>query len=369
VLASPEDVLTEDAAAGFAGAVLVICEADGVSLVLGSDAMVIISEPRDELGVSGVWSSGRFHLHGPFVDEVGVRLFGHRPGSPQWSWTRPRDPRPIHLLVRLPEGCLYLGRGKPVQGEYHNGHLLSAKLAIVPELSVDTLDRVRPPAEPAALPGLDWLADVTADPAAALERFVEDWVPATSEDLGELDAHRWNVPDPLAELYRLARNRPVLLGVQNRIRRPREWKEAEGGLVEFGDENQGGFVWLFEQSQADPAVWIDQDDYGLRREHEPMSGFLLQFALYETMMNAPYIALGTELAAWHVERLTGLMTPLPWEPWRWPNDSTRFFVAPGMIAEVTYNRHGKYSAWVGALQRGVLRPLNNLEIPWTSFDG
>lgn len=102
-----------------------------------------------------------------------------------------------------------------------------------------------------------------------------------------------------------------------------------------------------------------------------MSGFLLQFALYEAMMNAPYKALRTDLAAEHVDRLTAALTPVPWEPWRWPNDSTHFYVSPGVIAETTDNPwHGNTtSVSVGAVHRSVLRPLGQLGIPWDNFDG
>jgi len=366
---SPNDILTENAAIRLAGDDSIVCEADGVSVVLGNEAMVILAEPRDGLDVSGVWSSRRFHLNGPFVDDVGVRLFGHPPTSPQWSWAERRDVRPIHLLTRLPSGCLYLGIGKPGQGDYRDGVLFSAKLTIDPELTNDLLDRVRPSTEPNALPDLMWLASVKSSPTTALKQFVEGWIPETAEDLGDLATNTWDLPAPLAEFYRLARRRPTLLGRQNFIRRPEEWEAADDGLVLFGDENQGCFAWLFSPSQADPEVWIDRDGKGLRREHEPMSGFLLQFALYETMMNAHYTALCSELSAEHVTDVTAALTPLPWEPWRWPNDSTRFFVAPGIVATVTQRRNGNFSVWAGAVHRAVLRPFGALGIPWTRFDG
>lgn len=118
------------------------------------------------------------------------------------------------------------------------------------------------------------------------------------------------------------------------------------------------------------SVWLDECGHEPRREHQPMSGFLLQFALYETMMNAPYKAWHANLAAEHVKALTAALTPVPWEPWRWPNDSTRFHVAPGLIAETTDNSgHGNTSVTVGAVHRSVLRPLGRLGIPWTGFDG
>ncbi|MET8043660.1 hypothetical protein ABZU25_22690 [Micromonospora sp. NPDC005215] len=131
-------------------------------------------------------------------------------------------------------------------------------------------------------------------------------------------------------------------------------------LMPIGHENQGGCTWLFDSSDANPVVWIDQDECGLRPEHERMS---------ETLMNAHHMALSTQLEAEHVEIVTAGLTPLPWEPWRWPNDSTRFFVAPGMIAEVTDSWHGRFSMSIGTVHRSVLRPLSGLGIRWMRFDG
>ncbi|MGI5328374.1 hypothetical protein [Actinomadura nitritigenes] len=313
---NPNGLLTEGAAIRLADDNVMGCETDGASVMLGEAATVIIADPLDGLDVSGVWNSRRFHLHGPLVDDVGVRLFGHLPDSLDRSWSQHSDARPVHLLTRLPEGCVYLGVGKPAQASYTNGCLAYAALTIEPELTLELPDRVRPPSEPETLPNLDWLTHMAVSPLEALTQFVEGWFPETYQDLGEFVAAPWDVPEPLAVFYRLARHRPALLDVQNRLRPPHRWQERHDGLIAFGDENQGGFIWLFDRSHPDPVVWIDQDGYGLRREHQPMSGFLLQFALYEAMMNAPYKALRADLAAEHIDKLTAALTPVPWEPWR-----------------------------------------------------
>ncbi|MFH9953839.1 hypothetical protein ACH4OX_06440 [Streptomyces roseolus] len=149
------------------------------------------------------------------------------------------------------------------------------------------MNRGRPPAEPEALPNLDWLAYVTAGPLEALTRFAEGWVPETCQDPGMFAAAPWAVPGQLAVFYRPARHRPALFAVQNRLRLPRAWRAKNGGLIAFGDESQAVFTWLFDPSRPDPDVWIDQDGYEPRREHQRLSGFLLRFALYEAMMKGP----------------------------------------------------------------------------------
>lgn len=215
---APTDILTENAAIRLAGGSTVICEAERVSIALGDDATVIISDPGDGFGISGVWNNRSFHLRGPFVEDVRVRLFGHPPDSPHWRPAAQRDTRPIHLFTRLPEGCLYLGIGKPRQGDYRNGIMVGAKLTIDPALNIDVLDRVRPAGEPESLPDTAWLADVMISPTAALERVVAGWFPETVEDHGEVLSTRWNIPAPLEVFYRLARQHSTLLGRQNFIR-------------------------------------------------------------------------------------------------------------------------------------------------------
>jgi hypothetical protein len=364
---NPNDLLTEEAAIRLAGDNVISYETDGAFILLGDTATVIITDPQDRFEVSGVWNSHEFRLHGPFADGVGVRLFGPAPGSPEWRWTgQPSDTRPVHLLTRLPEGCVYLGIGKPQHARYtENGHLAHAKLTIEPELTPDLLDMARPPAEPESLPNLDWLTHVTVAPLEALTQFVGGWIPKTHQDLGTFAAAPWSVPEPLAVFYRLARHRPALLGVHNQLRPPYEWEQYED-LIAFGDENQGVFTWLFDPASPDPEVWMD-DGHELRREHQPMSGFLLQFALYETMMNAPYKAVYFGRDAQHVDTLAAALTPLPWEPWLY--DAKRFHIAPGVIAETAELSNGEYPAWAGAVHRSALHPLGQLGIPWTDFDG
>jgi hypothetical protein len=356
----PLDLIDEQDAIRLAGANSIGCESDEVVVTLGDDAVVIIAEPMDAPGVSGVRNHERFHLHGPFVADVGIRLFGYPPTSPHWSWTQRDDPRPIYLLVRLPEGCLYLGVCRPQRGKLDDGLLYEAELTIEPALSTEALDRVRPPSEPGALPGLEWLPDVTDNPRAALDRFVRDWIPETNHDLGEPDAGRWNVPEPLADYYRLARRRPALLGVQNYIDPPERWLERLDGLVSFAHENQGGFAWLFNPRQEDPEVWIDGFGDGRVREHVPLSGFLLQFALFETMMNMPYGNYFANADPDTIERVTGSWTPLPWAPWRWPNDSTRFFVAPGLIATTSQDSFTGPTIMVRAVHGSLVEDLEHL---------
>ncbi|MCX4738568.1 hypothetical protein [Streptomyces antibioticus] len=59
-------------------------------------------------------------------------------------------------------------------------------------------------------------------------------------------------------------------------------------MLVFGAENQGGFVWsllwTLGEEETDPTVWFCEDGEGPIAEQEPLSGFLLQFSLFEAAM-------------------------------------------------------------------------------------
>ncbi|MEY9934141.1 hypothetical protein ABH926_008805 [Catenulispora sp. GP43] len=354
----PLDLVAEDEAVRLAGAGAATHHGPGVVVVLGGDAVVIVADPQDGLESSGMRSRRDFRLHGPFPYEVGVRFFGHPPTSPHWTWAQRREVRPFHLFTRLPEGCLYLGVGKPFRGGFDEHALHSADLRIAPELSLEVLDRVLPPTQPGELPGLEWLGLVSDAPILALESFVIAWIPqdGSSPEACKLDG----VPAALVEYYRLAQTRPALMGVQNRLLPAAKWTAGRDvGMVEFAHENQGGHLWLMDPSEADPTVWID--DFGhswdMMPEREPLSSFLLQFALFETMMNAPHTVFSQQMETTQARGLTISLTPVPLRPWRWPADPSRLFVAPGLIAQVVDTGDGMCEFWAGALHRSVLRSL------------
>ena len=131
-------------------------------------------------------------------------------------------------------------------------------------------------------------------------------------------------------------------------------------MIIFGEENQGGFVWSLPRTldglRSDPTVWFQGYDEPLIAEQEPLSGFLLQFALFEAAMGADYLALPHEPTAQQVQRLTkkATLSPVPLRPFC-PGTPPGFYVAPGLILHVS-NPAGddSFSVWVGATHRSAL---------------
>ncbi|MFI6729599.1 hypothetical protein NRF20_42795 [Streptomyces sp. R-74717] len=256
-------------------------------VAVGSSPTVVIADPSDEPGVSGVWNDQEFRLVGP-APPVASRLVGPMPFTAAGT---PPEPL-VHLFVRLDGGCLYLGTGRVSMCETSEDVLIRCRLRISPPLNREILDRVRPPATPPPLPGLAWLGNVHRNPGQAVERFLTNWYPATStqEPIADIPG---SIPRALADFYRLATQRPVILGSHNRIKRINEIRpDSSAEHLVFGVECQGGWTrsipWEPGATDTDPTVWFE-DSHPVP-EQEPLSRFLLQFSLWEATIAAAYQA-------------------------------------------------------------------------------
>lgn len=344
--------------------------------VIGSAGTVIIVEAGDALNRSSVWNAEEVRLLGPAPTPVRERLVD-RPG--EWGTSDAR--LPVHLMARLPQGLVYLGTGTVAQAgtELRPGHaehiLTDCVLRLDTALSRPDLDRVRPVLPPPDLPGLEWLSNVNRDRRTALEQFLTGWYPAMSEALEtpSVQAPALDLPEGLRYFYHLSQRHPDALGVQNRILPAAKLGTDHDGLIVFGEENQGGFVWAMARTPdgpaADPTVWFRGYDEPPVAEQEPLSGFLLQFALFEAAMGADYLALPHEPTAQQVQRLTEGLHPVPLRPFC-PWYPTRFYVASGLILHVSGPAgDDSFSVWAGATHRSALAPLADAAIEWNQFDG
>ncbi|GGN96231.1 hypothetical protein GCM10011579_097460 [Streptomyces albiflavescens] len=78
-------------------------------------------------------------------------------------------------------------------------------------------------------------------------------------------------------------------------------------MLIFGEEDQGGFfwslLWTLDGLEADPTVWFLEYDEPPIAEQEPLSGFLIQFSLYEAAMGADYNSFSAWAGATHLGAL------------------------------------------------------------------
>ncbi|MEU1160375.1 hypothetical protein ABZ372_05980 [Streptomyces sp. NPDC005921] len=344
---------------------------------IGDAGTLIIVEAGDALDKSCVWNSDEVRLLGPAPTPVRQRLL-------QEPWERGTGDAklPVHLTVRNSEGLLYLGTGSVTRAGTvlhpgRNEHVLTdCVLRLHSPLNKADLDRVRPPLSPTDLPNLEWLRDVEGNRASALAQFITGWHPAVSETVESpsVPAPPVDLPDGLRQFYRLAQQRPRCLGVQNRVLPlPKLQTDPKGEMLVFGEENQGGFfwslLWTLDGPEADPTVWFREYDEPAIAEQEPLSGFLIQFSLYEASMGADYVALSCQLNVEQVDRLAQELLPVPLRPF-WPGAPTRFYVAPGLVLHVSdEGGDNGFSAWAGATHRSALAPLSDVPVEWDQFDG
>lgn len=344
---------------------------------IGDAGTLIIVEAGDALDKSCVWNVDEVRLLGPAPTPVRQRLLEER-----WERGAGDAKLPVHLTVRNSEGLIYLGTGSltragAVLHPGHNEHVLTdCVFRLHSPLSKRNLDRVRPPRPPVDLPNLEWLRQVNGDRVSALEQFITGWHPAMSETAAppSVQAAVPDRPAGLRQLYRLAQHRPRCLGVQNRILPVAEQPtDPKGEMLVFGEENQGGFywslLWTLDDPEVDPTVWFREYDEPPIAEQEPLSGFLIQFSLYEASMGADYVAWADHLTARQVDRLTEGLLSVPLRPF-WPWAPTHFYVAPGLVLHVSDGGSDNgFSAWAGATHRSALAPLADAPVEWSRFDG
>ena len=362
---APLQLVPLEDVACLAGAGSIRIEAVRAEVVIGDAGTVVVAEPGDDLAASGVRTRETFALVGPIAAEYAERFLG----SADWSSRQPVSDL-VHVFVRRSADALYLGTAR--QGSSHwtyEPHVLTECLLYFDQpLAFDTLDEVRPPTDPGDLPRVDWLELIDTDRSAAMRQFIEGWhEPAASSEAVREPV--LSMPAMLAEFYRFARHRQDVLGVQNFICPPHELRLDDAGCLEFGYENQGGFVWTLEAGEGDPPGWTCEPGGRHFQEHEPLSGFLIQFSLFEAVASAPYRAWTMAVPALDAERLTSTLRQVPLKTWMWPLYRTSFYIAPGMIVAVDQAAEEHCNISIGATHRSVLRPLADLDISWSGFDG
>ncbi|MEU6486955.1 hypothetical protein [Streptomyces sp. NPDC046887] len=334
-------------------------------VVMGPGGMVITLDAHDAGDRSGVGNAGTVRLVGPAPATVTERLMGT-------AWDGDRHMSPIHIAVRTGDEVLYLGTAHVGRAGTVDGVLSDCELLLDTPLSKDLLDRVRPRSAPVVLPDLAWLGAVNGDRAAALEQFLRGWYPATGgTELLSSAASR--LPEGLRQLYRISVRRPGVLGTQNRILPESDLlSDPLGETLVFGVENQGGFfwslLWTMENTESDPTVWFRENDEEPVAEQEPLSGFLLQFSLFEAALGADYLALPRKLGAAQMERFTQALHPVPLRPF-WPWAPTHFYVAPGLVVRVSSEDGEEFDVWAGATHRSALDQWADLPVDWMRFDG
>ncbi|MFF5229496.1 hypothetical protein [Dactylosporangium sp. NPDC000521] len=325
---------------------------------VGAQAIVVLLEPGDRPGGTAVQDERTVLLTPPFPAEV-HELVPHDPDEDPRSWGRPAGQMPVHVYVRLPGGCLALGDVRATGGEWQPGErrLVSWPLYLSTPLPPDTLDLIRP-APPAPPPSSTaWLRHLPRDPVTATRAFLDTWYADLPSETP--CRPRYPMPPPLAAFHAAIAGREELLGRQNFLFAPDRLRLDEAGRLEFGTENQGGFTLVTEPGDDPPVWYTDWDDEPIR-DPNPLSVFLLWFALFEATVTNPYHVI-TPVAAADIPAVTAGMQRVPLPASWWPDLRAEAYVGCGRVV-VLYPgdpqaADGSHWLWAGARHRAHLRPV------------
>ncbi|MFJ6540242.1 hypothetical protein ACIQMP_06320 [Streptomyces sp. NPDC091385] len=356
-------LVSEADALSVAGSGAVRYEMGPAVIAAGADATVVVVEAGDNPRVSGVQDAHEVLLSREPVPDL----------SPRFEF---EDVLPVHVFVRLNSGCFPLGtarcRGRSVSPAGRDG----VGLRLDVPLAREVLDLVRPVPESGPVPDVNWVDLVETDPVRALEAFVVGWFPAEESEGAESDELA-ALPPPLAAFHCLARLRPALHRFHDPVLKVPE--RATGPLgdrlvfaVWNGAVMDWSIPWPLESSRsADPPVWHTEDPCDNPEtfvEEEPLSRFLLQFTLAQAIGGAPFHASTSSMPTARFDALRGVLRPVPLSPFLPTYTAERFFVAPGLLAQVSGDED-EVSVFFGALHRGSLTPLLDHGFPWIQFDG
>lgn len=135
-------LITEAAALSAAGDIVQRYEMGSTVIGAGPGATVVVVVSGDDPRVSGVQDSTRVLLRGD--------------GNPHLhSRFRSRGHPPVHVFVRLDQGCLYLGTAFCRGGASAPARFTVAELELDRPLTPDMLDAARPIPAPGPVPGVE----------------------------------------------------------------------------------------------------------------------------------------------------------------------------------------------------------------------
>jgi hypothetical protein len=287
--------------------------------------------------------------------------------------------RPLHLFARgaqtPADTYLYLGELQPTEtyGYAESAPLGEARFPLSPVVPPQVWHALGGPAPAPADLGeaLDGLFARLGGPASVhvrmgvLRGFVERWHgPLRPQDGVPEEALREKaLPAPLRAWLKAGGRRGEVLSGQGRLLPPEALVADGEGLLPFYEENQGVYAWATRAEGEDPEVLgRDSTAEPWTPEGMTLSGFLLEAALFEAVLGAPYAAYTAQASDALVARALAPLVALPLAPWRWPAHPTRFFAGGGVLAATCPHdpAEGTHDLWLAARTPAALAYLR----PW-----
>ncbi|HEY4121718.1 MAG TPA: hypothetical protein VGM56_27820 [Byssovorax sp.] len=141
--------------------------------------------------------------------------------------------------------------------------------------------------------------------------------------------------------------------------------EPRDGRLGFLHEEQGVFSVAATRDAEDPAVWLEDDGQWLR-EGERLSRFLLEYALYEVLVQTESAGMARG-GPGSLPRIVDVIPELPLARWHHPGGMLSFHAAIGGLAMMFHEPSGTQELWIAAEEDGAilraLEPLVHWSIP------
>ncbi|WP_329028195.1 hypothetical protein [Streptomyces sp. NBC_00690] len=123
------------------------------------------------------------------------------------------------------------------------------------------------------------------------------------------------------------------------------------------------------ETRSRPTVWFREFNEEPIPEQEPLSGFLIQFSLFEASMGAEYLALPRKLTAPQVEQLTEALHLVPLRPSGPGHLPTSMWPPASSCMSATRTAKHSMPGQVPPTEAPWARWPTSSAIGWNRFDG
>lgn len=206
----------------------------------------------------------------------------------------------------------------------------------------------------------------------SLERFLTRWHGQPDKEVAAV-ASGQTVPPPLRSWFETVSRWSHGVGVQNRVVAPYP-DEHDTSVQIFWVENQDVWLWGYRADSGDDPIVLDREnEQGKPWEttNTPLSQFLLQVAVFEALMGAPYGGCAIDISKEPIDQITRPLVSLPTRAWHWLNDAG-LWVGDGILVMSAVNdRPGtpaiptaRWWVQIGATSEDRLRYLDSLAVDW-----
>ena len=211
------------------------------------------------------------------------------------------------------------------------------------------------------------------DALTELHGFLVGWYGPPPHSQGGPEPEDDRLPQPLASWHRMAGLWGRPLARQNHVRTVNELTREDNKVV-FYVENQGVWLWAYEEVGEDPIVFDRENERRTRWEstRTRLSRFVYELTVFEAVLSADECATAVDLTHEQLDRIVERLRPVDMVPWRWPGPEHRLWIGDGLLAFAGVNDlpgtpilpDTLYDVFLAAQRPQNLAYLDALHIEW-----